>query len=119
MKDSIVRRKSYSFALDIIRLYKDLVKKGEFVLSKQLLKSGTSIGANVEESVGAQSRSDFLSKISIAYKEARETGYWLNLLKDSGQLSSEEYVHMITQLEELLKLLGSIQKTTKLHGLRL
>ena len=83
MKDNIIQKKSYDFALTIIALYRNLVKGNEFVLSKQLLRSGTSIGANVEEAQAGQSRADFISKMSIASKEARETCYWLRLLRDS------------------------------------
>ena len=84
------KEKSYSFALQIIRLYKSLLKQNEFVLSKQLLRSGTSIGANVEEALAGQSRADFLSKMSIASKEARETHYWLRLIRDSETISKTE-----------------------------
>ncbi len=84
MKESVIKEKSYSFALQVIELYKELMKQNEYVLSRQLLKSGTSIGANVEEALAGQSRADFLSKMSIASKEARETKYWLRLLRDGG-----------------------------------
>ena len=88
MKENIVQQKSFSFAIRIVNLYKYLVsEKKEFVLSKQLLRSGTSIGANVEESIGGQSEKDFLSKLSISYKEARETIYWLKLLKEIEYIS--------------------------------
>ena len=80
MKQSLIKEKSYSFALQIIRLYKSLLKQNEFVLPKQLLRSGTSIGANIEEALAGQSRADFLSKMSIASKEARETNYWLRFI---------------------------------------
>ena len=89
-KKNIVKEKSYSFALRIVNLYKYLtVTKREYVLSKQILKSGTSIGANIEESIGGQSKADFLSKLSIAYKKARETIYWLKLLHLTDYLSNE------------------------------
>src|SRR6058998_1611857 len=83
MRDNIVQKKSFDFALATIRLYKKLQGKREFVLSRQLLRSGTSIGANVEEACAGQSRKDFLAKMSIASKEARETRYWLQLLQQS------------------------------------
>lgn len=84
MKENIILTKSYNFALRIVILYKELCEnKKEFVLSKQLLRSGTSIGANLEETMGGQSKKDFLAKITIAYKEARETHYWIRLLIDS------------------------------------
>ena len=82
MKENLIQQKTYDFALKIINTSKQMQMNKEFVLSRQLLKSGTSIGANVEEAIGGQSRKDFLSKISIAYKEARETKFWLRLLKD-------------------------------------
>ena len=76
--------KSYAFALRIVNLYKYLVnEKHEYVLSKQILRSGTAIGANIEEAIGGQSNKDFVSKLSVAYKEARETRYWINLLRDT------------------------------------
>ena len=113
-KENPVRDKSYAFALRIIKLYKFLVdEKKEYVLSKQILRSGTSIGANVEESIGGQSMRDFLSKMSIAYKEARETHYWLRLFRDSGFLSAEAADSLLSDCDELLKLIGSIQKTVK------
>jgi len=83
MSQSIVREKSFAFALEIISLYKQLQSEKEFVLSKQMLRSGTSIGANIEEALAGQSRRDFLAKMSIASKEARETRYWLVLLQQS------------------------------------
>lgn len=114
MQNSIVKDKSYKFALRIINLYKHLTEnKKEYILSKQVLRSGTSIGANVEESLGGQSRKDFLSKISIAYKETRETKYWINLLQDSSYLTKIEAESLLIDCEELLKIIGSIQSTIK------
>ena len=113
-QENPARDKSYDFALRIIKLYKYLIyEKKEFVLSKQVLKSGTSIGANVEEAIGGQSRRDFLAKISIAYKETRETHYWLRLLRDSNFLKKDVSQSLLRDCEELLKILGSIQKTVK------
>ncbi len=113
-KENPARDKSYDFALRIIKLYKYLIEeKKEYVLSKQILRSGTSIGANVEEAIGGQSRKDFLAKISIAYKETRESHYWLRLLRDSSFLDPEVAQSLLSDCEELLKILGSIQKTTK------
>ncbi|MCH7677881.1 four helix bundle protein [candidate division KSB1 bacterium] len=113
-KENPARDKSYDFALRIIKLYKYLIEeKKEYVLSKQILRSGTSIGANVEEAIGGQSRRDFLAKISIAYKETRESHYWLRLLRDSSFLDQEVAQSLLSDCEELLKILGSIQKTTK------
>ncbi len=114
MKENPLRDKSYDFALKVIATYRALqVEQREFVLSRQLLRSGTSIGANAEEAIGAQSRRDFLSKISIAYKEARETHYWLRLLRDSKLLEVEKANLLIRDSEELIKLMGAIISTTK------
>lgn len=83
-KNNAIRDKSYQFAIRIVCLYQFLINdKKEFVLSKQLLRSGTSIGANVEEAIGGQSKNDFIAKLSIAYKEARETSYWIRILRDN------------------------------------
>ncbi len=111
MSRNIVRDKSFAFALQVISLYRQLQAEREFVLSKQLLRSGTSIGANVEEAVAAQSRNDFLSKMAIASKEARETRYWLMLLRESG-LASMKFDAPISAIEELIRILTSIVKTT-------
>jgi len=108
-EDNVVLEKSYALALRMVKLYGYLTEeKREFVLSKQILRSGTSIGANMEEAVGAQSEKDFLSKISIGYKEARETKYWLRLLNDSGYLEEEQAQSLFMDIKEMLKLLGSI-----------
>jgi len=93
-------------------LYKELVKQNEFVLSKQLLRSGTSIGANVEEALAGQSRADFLSKMSIASKEARETNYWFRLLRDSKIISKTEIEPLLCESESIANILTSIVKTT-------
>jgi four helix bundle protein len=112
--DNIVQQKSYAFALRTVRLYKYLCdNKKEFVLSKQVLRSGTSIGANIEEAIGGQSDRNFYAKLSIAYKEARETHYWLRLLHDSEWLSDMEVLSILADCEELMKLIGSIQKSLK------
>jgi len=114
MKENVVQRKSYGFALRIVKVYIFLTKtKKEFVLSKQLLRSGTSIGANVEESIGAQSKSDFIAKMSIAYKEARESHYWLRLLHDGNFLTKKQFDSLVTDCEELARIIGTIQKTAK------
>ncbi len=83
MKENLIQDKSFDFALLIIELYKVLTERKEYILSKQLLRSGTSIGANIEEAIAGQSQKDFLSKINISLKEARETRYWLRLLERS------------------------------------
>jgi len=89
-KDNIIQKKSYDFAVRIVKLYKYLVdNEKEFVLSKQLLRCGTSIGANVEEAIGGQSKKNFYAKLTIAYKEARETHYWIRLLADTDFINSE------------------------------
>jgi four helix bundle protein len=108
---SIVGEKSFEFSLNVIELYQRLKSKNEFVLSKQLLRSATSIGANVEEALAAQSRRDFLSKMSIASKEARETRYWLRLMKAS-KLEGQDYTGLLAQAEELTRMLTAIVKTT-------
>jgi len=114
MKSNVIQDKSYLFALKIIKTFRYLSQeKREFVLSKQLLRSGTSIGANVEEAIGGQSKRDFLSKISISYKEARETHYWIRLLTDSEYLDKEVSKDLIIDLDEILRIIGSIQKTTR------
>lgn len=92
-KDNVIQEKSYNFAIRIVKLSQYLIdEKKEFVLSKQVLRSGTSIGANVEEAIGGQSRKDFFAKLTIAYKEARESKYWLRLLRDTNYISQEIYL---------------------------
>lgn len=113
MKENIIQQKSFGFALLIIELYKKLVERKEFIISKQIFRSGTSIGANIEESIGAQSRNDFISKISISYKEARETEYWLKLLLGGEYVTQKEFDFYTEQIVEILKLLTAIQKSTK------
>ena len=109
---SIIKKRTYEFALNIIDLYKLLTTKNEYVLSKQLLKAGTSIGANVEEALAGQSRADFLSKMSIASKEARETNYWLRLIRDSKLLEDHHIKPLIAESSEIISMLTSIVKTT-------
>ena len=114
MKDNILLSKTYNFALRIINLYKYLInEKKEYVLSKQLLRSGTSIGANSEEAIGGCSEKDFLSKLSIAYKEARETKYWIRLLRDSNYLESRFAESILIDGEEICRIIGKIQSTMK------
>lgn len=113
-KENIVMSKSYAFALRIIKLYKHLAfEQKEFVLSKQVLRSGTSIGALVKESEHAQSKADFINKLNIALKEANETEYWLMLLKDSNYLDVKSFKSIHADSVELIKLLTSIVKTSK------
>ncbi|WP_281226503.1 four helix bundle protein [Flavobacterium aquiphilum] len=112
--DNVVQNKSYEFALKIVRVYKFLSQeKNEFVLSKQLLRSGTSVGANIEEAIGGQSKADFFAKITIAYKEARESKYWIRLLRDSDYLTIKQSDDLLIDIEELLKIIGSIQKSIR------
>lgn len=113
MSNNIVLDKSKVFAIRIIRLYQFLsVKKKEFVLSKQLLRSGTSIGANVSEATRAQSRADFLAKINIALKEAAETEYWLELLYETNYIEKSLFDSLISDNNALIRILTSISKTT-------
>lgn len=104
--------KSFNFALEIIELYKELIRNSEFVLSKQLLRSATSIGANVNEAQAAASKKDFLNKMCIAAKEARETDYWLKLLSKS-QFVKNDYTKYLNDINELIKMLTAIVKSTK------
>jgi four helix bundle protein len=114
MKTNIVAAKSYLFAIRIVKLYKWLcAEKREYVLSKQLLRSGTAVGALLREAEHGQSKADFLSKVNIALKEANESEYWLMLLKDTGYLSENEYLNIQKDCGEINKLLISIVKTTK------
>lgn len=114
VKPNPVRDKSFLFALRIVKLAKYLQsEKKEFVLSKQVLRSGTAIGALVREAEHAQSKADFVNKMSIALKEANETDYWLDLLNQSDYLSQESYDSIHPDIQELIKLLVSIVKTSK------
>ena len=114
MAESIVGEKSKSFAIKIIEVYKSLTEqKHENIMSKQLLRCGTSIGANTRESKNAQSRMDFLSKLNIALKEADETAYWLDLLHETRYLDDAQYESINADCIELIKLLTTIIKTLK------
>ncbi|MBQ0098170.1 MAG: four helix bundle protein [Oscillospiraceae bacterium] len=113
-KENTVAFKSKKFAIRIVNLYKYLYnEKKEFVLSKQLLKSGTSIGANIAESECAISKKDFLSKIYISFKEANETLYWIDLLYETEYLTEKEYISVKSDCEEIKKMLSSTTKTLK------
>jgi len=112
-KENIIIQKAYAFALEIIQLYKILIEKKEFVLSKQILRSSTSIGANIHEAVASESKRDFIHKLGIAVKEARETSYWLNLLKDSKYISIEDFNRLSLNCNEIIRILNSIILTTK------
>ena len=111
--NSIVEKKSFKFAANVINIYKYLCKdKREFVLSKQLLRAGTGIGANIREGINAQSKKDFLSKMNIALKETNETLYWLELLKETNYFE-DTHNYLIEDCKEIFKILNSIVKTTK------
>lgn len=113
MRENILKTKSYGFALRVVKLYKYLSTQQEYVLSKQVLRSGTAIGALVSEAEFGQSKADFISKLSIALKEANETLYWLRLLKDSKYINEVMFEDIKSDNEELMKLLISSIKTTK------
>jgi len=114
MAESIVATKSYSFALRVIKLYKHLTQEQrKFVLAKQVLRSGTSIGANVEEALGGQCKTDFRHKLSIALKKARETSYWLRLLKDSDFIKPDAFNSIHRECDGLIKILRSIILTSQ------
>lgn len=112
-KKNIVKEKSFLFAIEIVGLYKVLAERKEFVLSRQMLRSGTSIGANVREAEHAQSKADFIHKLSISLKEANETEYWLELLFETNYISELEFQNIKPKIIELLKLLTSIINTSK------
>ncbi len=112
--DSIIKKKSFAFAVRILNLYKALSNsRKEFIMSKQLLRSGTSIGANIREALNAQSKPDFIHKLSIAQKECDETLYWLELLKETNYISEIEFDSINTDASELLKIIRSIIITSK------
>lgn len=114
MKSNIIKEKSFIFAVNIVNLYKDLSgNKREYVMSRQLLKSGTSIGANVREAEFAQSRADFTNKMSISLKEANETDYWLDLLHATDFIDEEQFKAYKPKAQEMLRLLVSIVKSSK------
>lgn len=116
LHNSLTYEKAYSFAIRIVKAYQYLLSdKKEFVLSKQLLRSGTSIGANVTEANGAISKSDFSAKLSIAYKECLETKYWLSLLKDTGFLDEKMFLSLFADADEIAKMLFTIIKTTRIN----
>ena len=117
LKKNVVQEKSYAFAVRVVKLSQAFVSnKKEYVLSKQILKSGTSIGANVEEATGGISKKDFVAKMSISYKEARETHYWLRILNDTDYLPKTEFDSLISDRDELLKLLYSIILSSKINN---
>jgi four helix bundle protein len=112
--DNVIVQKSFDFAIRIINLYRYLSKeKNEYVLSKQILRCGTSIGANVEEAIGGVSKADFTNKIAIAYKEARETEYWLRLFEKTELIDKKMFDSMYADNKEISKILYAIIKTAK------
>ncbi len=116
MSENIIETKSFDFAVRIVKLYQFLTsEKKEYVLSKQLLRSGTSIGANVSEAERAQSQADFYAKTSIALKEANETEYWLRLLYKTDYLTEKEFENIHADIKEIIALLMSITKTTRIN----
>ncbi|MCP4442265.1 MAG: four helix bundle protein [Aureispira sp.] len=112
--NNVVQEKSYAFAIRIVKLYQYLCEtKKEFRLSDQLLRCGTSIGANIEEAIEGQSKKDFFAKLTISYKEAREARYWIRLLRGTGYLTKQESESLLLDVEELLRIIGSIQNTIR------
>ena len=111
-KENVIVTKSFDFALVIIELYKQMIEQKEFVLSKQLLRSGTSIGANIQEATAAISKKDFIAKMSIASKEARETKYWLQLL-DRSKLVGLDFSKLIEEADQVINILTAIVKTSQ------
>lgn len=111
-QENIIKDKSFAFALDIITLYQGLRLEKEYIISKQLLKCGTSIGANIEEALAGQSKKDFIAKMAIASKEARETSYWLRLLAKS-KLTKIDVIEEQVKIDEIIKILTSIVKTSQ------
>lgn len=111
IKENLIQKKSFEFALEIITLYKHLKENNEYILSRQILRSATSVWANIEEAIAGQTRKDFLTKIYIALKEARETKYRLRLL-DKSQMVKYDYEKYITEIESIINILTKISKTT-------
>lgn len=113
-KENIIQKLSYEFALKSIGTYKKLtIEKKEFVLSKQFLRCATSIGANIEESIWWQSRKDFISKVSISHKEAKESYYWIRLLHDSWYITLEDFQELESDILSIIRILSKILITTK------
>lgn len=111
---NVVQIKSYEFAVRDVKLHRFLIQKHhEYDLSRQLLRSGTSIGANIEEAIGGTTKKDFKYKLSISYREARESHFWIRLLRDSEYITKDQAQSLLKDCDELLKLLGTIIKTTK------
>ena len=115
MSESIIAEKAYKFSVRIVKIHLHLCSKEKNIynLSKQLLRSGTSIGANIEEALGGHTERDFSAKMSIAYKEARETRYWIRLLRDCSLIDTKISISFLEDVEEIIKITGSIIKTVK------
>jgi four helix bundle protein len=117
MSDNIAYEKAYVFAREVVKCFQDISKdRRELILSKQLLRSGTSIGANLSEANGAISKADFSAKVSIAYKECLETKYWITLLRDTGYIDEKRSMDLFSSADELGKILFSILKTTRIKN---
>lgn len=108
--DNVIQKKSFAFAVRAMKVYKHLsIEKKEFIVSKQFLRSATSIGANIEEAIGGQTRADFIAKLSISYKEARETKYWIRLLNEAGYFTEKEAESLLNDIEEILRIIAKIK----------
>lgn len=112
MKQNIIVEKSFNFSLSVIALYKKLIEVHEYVLSKQVLRSATSVGANVEEALAGQSKRDFIAKMSIASKEARETKYWIRLLEKSNFIRYD-FADLLKEIDHIINILTAIVKTSQ------
>lgn len=112
MKENLIAIKTFDFALSVVNLFIQLKKDNEFIISKQILRSATSIGANVEEAIAAQSRKDFVHKMAIASKEARETKYWLRLL-DKSDLTTISMTNYLIEIEHIINIITKIIKTSQ------
>jgi four helix bundle protein len=115
MKESIVGGKAYFFALQIIPLFQKMVGQKEYIISKQLLRCSTSIGANIEEATAGSSRKDFSSKMAIASKEARETRYWLRLISDSNLVEGFDSSELLAEIDEIIRILTKVVKTSQME----
>lgn len=113
MKDNVVKRKSFEFAVSVTKCCHDLCRRKEYVLSKQLLRSGTSIGSNVREAANSNGTKDFAYRMSVALRECDETMFWLEVLHASGTLSKEHFENLHAEAKELIKLLTAIVKTVR------
>ena len=117
MKESVIATKSFHFAISVVELYKTIIRREkEFVMSKQLLRSGTSVGANIAEAAGSISKREFIAKMQISYKEAHESLFWIKLLKETNFINEIEYEKMEETVKEIIKIMHSILKTSKMNG---